>query len=111
MHRFSILDPFIFYIRCFSVLIYQQYFYDIIYLYLSCKFTLIAHITNMYSIYIVHSMIERLNLPASFLGRVYVRGVSSVNTWSPYFASVFLVVYSLNVPVYQYLPYGLLLSF
>src|SRR5699024_9641127 len=35
----------------------------------------------------------------------------SVHTWSPYFASVFLVVYSLNIPIYQYLPYGLLLSF
>lgn len=82
-----------------------------LYLMVSGMFTLIAPITNMGSIYIVHSMIDRLKLPAGFLGRVYVRGVSSVNTWSPYFASVFLVVYSLNVPVYQYLPYGLLLSF
>src|SRR5699024_7202211 len=29
----------------------------------------------------------------------------------PYFASVFLVVYSLNIPIRECLPYGLLLSF
>src|SRR5699024_12459698 len=68
-----------------------------LYLMVSSIFTLIAPITNMGSIYIVYSMIERLNLPASFLVRVYVLGVSSINTWSPYFALVFLFVYSLYV--------------
>lgn len=83
----------------------------ILYLMVSGLFTLIAPITNMGSLYIIHSMLEKLKLPKEFLGRVYVRGVTSVHTWSPYFASVFLVVYSLEIPIYQYLPYGLLLSF
>lgn len=78
---------------------------------ISGLFILIAPITNIGSIYIIHSMLDKMRLPKEFIGRVYVRGITSVHIWSPYFASVFLVVYSLNVPIYQYLPYGLLLGF
>lgn len=80
------------------------------YLFISGLFSLIAPITNLGSIYIIHAMFEKLKLPDRLLGRVYARGFTSVHTWSPYFASVFLVVYSLNIPIYQYLPYGLVLS-
>ncbi|GAB3809063.1 hypothetical protein GCM10028868_38980 [Virgibacillus kimchii] len=81
-----------------------------IYLFISGLFSLIAPITNLGSMYIIHAMLEKLKLPARLLGSVYPRGFTSVHTWSPYFASVFLVVYSLQIPMYQYLPYGLLLS-
>src|SRR5690625_8047138 len=77
----------------------------------SGMFTLIAPITNIGSIYIIHSMLDKMRLPNGFIGRVYVRGITSVHTWPPYFASVFLVVYSLQIPIHQYLPYGLILSF
>lgn len=82
-----------------------------LYLMISGLFVLIAPITNIGSIYIIHSMLDKMQLPKEFIGRVYVRGITSVHTWSPYFASVFLVVYSLHVPIYQYLPYGLMLGF
>lgn len=82
-----------------------------LYLMISGLFILIAPITNIGSIYIIHSMLDKMRLPKEFIGRVYVRGITSVHTWSPYFASVFLVVYSLQVPIYQYLPYGLMLGF
>lgn len=82
-----------------------------LYFMVSGMFTLIAPITNVGSIYIIHSMLEKMRLPKEFIGRVYVRGITSVHTWSPYFASVFLVVYSLNIPIGQYLPYGIVLSF
>jgi len=82
-----------------------------LYLMISGLFVLIAPITNIGSIYIIHSMLDKMRLPKEFIGRVYVRGITSVHTWSPYFASVFLVVYSLHVPIYQYLPYGLMLGF
>ena len=82
-----------------------------LYFMVSGMFTLIAPITNVGSIYIVHSMLDKMRLPNGFIGRVYVRGITSVHTWSPYFASVFLVVYSLNIPIREYLPYGLVLSF
>src|SRR5690625_4269427 len=74
-------------------------------------FTLVAPITNIGSIYIIHSMLDKMLLPNGFIGRVYVRGITSVHTWSPYFASVFLVVYSLQIPIHQYLPYVIILSF
>src|SRR5690625_8040483 len=77
----------------------------------SGMFTLIAPITNIGSIYIIHSMLDKMRLPNGFIGGVYVRGITSVHTWSPYFASVFLVVYSLNIPICEYLLYGLVLSF
>lgn len=81
-----------------------------LYLFISGLFPLIGPITNMGSLYIIHSMLEKLKLPNNLLGRVYVRGFTSVHTWAPYFASVFLVVYSLGIPIYQFLPYGFLLS-
>lgn len=82
-----------------------------LYLMISGLFVLIAPITNIGSIYIIHSMLDKLRLPKEFIGRVYVRGITTVHTWSPYFASVILVVYSLHLPIYQYLPYGLMLGF
>ncbi|MBD8006307.1 hypothetical protein [Bacillus norwichensis] len=81
------------------------------YLLITGLFSLIGPITNLGSLYIVHAMMKKVKLPNELLGRVYVRGFTSVHTWSPYFASVFLVVYSLNIPIHQYLPYGLILSF
>lgn len=82
-----------------------------LYLFITGLFSLIGPITNLGSLYIIHAMLEKLKVPNGLLGRVYVRGFTSVHTWSPYFASVFLVVYSLNIPIYKYLPYGLCLSF
>lgn len=81
-----------------------------LYLFITALFSLIGPITNLGSLYIIHAMLEKLKVPNGLLGRVYVRGFTSVHTWSPYFASVFLVIYSLNIPVYKYLPYGLCLS-
>src|SRR5699024_12400002 len=60
---------------------------------------------------IIDVILEKLKLQNALLGRVYVIGIMSLHTWSPYFAAVFLVVYSLQIPIYQYLPYGLLLCF
>jgi len=84
---------------------------QLLYILLSSTFYILGPITNLGSIHIIHSMVKRLNLPVEFLGRLYIRGFSSINTWSPYFASVFLVVYYLNIPMLYFLPFGLLLSF
>jgi len=74
-------------------------------------FNFIGPITNLGSIHIIHSMVSKLRLPEEFLAKVYTRGFSSINTWSPYFASVLLVIYYLDIPMSRFLPYGLLLSF
>ncbi|MGM8364452.1 hypothetical protein ACLIBG_03110 [Virgibacillus sp. W0181] len=81
-----------------------------LYLFISGLFSLLGPITNVGSLYIIHSMLGKLHLPNNLLGRVYVRGFTSVHTWAPYFASVFLVVYSLQIPIHQFLPYGFILS-
>lgn len=73
-------------------------------------FYLLGPITNLGSIHIIHSMVDKMKFPINFLGRIYTRGFSSINTWAPYFASVFLVVYYLEIPMYIFLPFGLLLS-
>src|SRR5699024_11245182 len=82
-----------------------------LYLFISGLFSLIAPITNVGSIFIIDAMLEKLKLPNALLGRVYVRGITSVHTWSPYFESVFFVVYSLQIPIYQYLSYIFFLNF
>jgi hypothetical protein len=81
-----------------------------IFLFISGIFFVLAPILNIGSIHVVHSMVNNLKLPNSFLGRIYVRGVLSASTWAPYFASVFLVLYFYNIPLYDYLFYGLLLG-
>lgn len=78
--------------------------------FLSGAFMILGPITNLGAIHILQSMLKPLNLPNSFLARSYVRGFTSINTWAPYFMSVFLVVYSLKIPMSTFLPYGLLLS-
>lgn len=70
-----------------------------LYLFISGLFSLIGPITNI------------VQAAPSIVGQSLYSSMTSVHTWSPYFASVFLVVYSLNITIYQYLPYGLLLSF
>lgn len=78
--------------------------------FISGAFMILGPITNLGAIHILHSMLSRLKLPNSFLARSYVRGFTSINTWAPYFMSVFLVVYSLEIPMSTFLPYGLILS-
>src|SRR5699024_12320553 len=82
-----------------------------LYLMIAGLFELIAPITNMGSIYIIHTVLNKTNIPSNFLGRVYIRSITSVHTWSPYFVSVFLVVYSLHIPIHSYLLCGVLICF
>lgn len=82
----------------------------LLFMLLSSMFYMFGPITNLGSIHIIHSLVEKLKLPVEFLARVYVRSFASINTWAPYFASVILVITYLEVPLYAFLPYGLLLS-
>lgn len=74
-------------------------------------FYLLTPITNLGSIHIIHSIIKKLKLPDNFLLKLYPRAFTSINTWAPYFASVFLVLFYLEIPIYKFIPYGLILSF
>lgn len=73
-------------------------------------FYFLAPITNLGSIHIVHSVLAPMKLPFEFLSRLYPRAFSSINTWAPYYASVFFVLTYLKVPLYTYVGFGLALS-
>ncbi|GAB7387014.1 hypothetical protein BSNK01_08500 [Bacillaceae bacterium] len=64
-------------------------------------------ILNLGSIRVLHEMVKDLRLSSIVLAKSYLVGFSTVILWSPYFASVALVLYYLDVPVSRYLPYGL----
>jgi hypothetical protein len=67
-------------------------------------------ILNLGSIRVLHEMIQDLHFNSKFLAKVYLVGFSTVILWSPYFASVAMVLYYLNVPVFDYLPLGFSLA-
>jgi C4-dicarboxylate transporter len=77
---------------------------------ISSTFCVLGPILNMGSIRVVDTMIHKLKFPAEFLAKVYTRGFTSVITWSPYFASVFIVIYFLDVPLTSILPFGFVMG-
>jgi len=68
-------------------------------------------ILNIGSIRVLHEMIQDLKLRSILLAKAYLVGFSTVILWSPYFASVAMVLYYLDLSVTEYLPYGLTLAF
>ncbi|BCJ88301.1 hypothetical protein [Effusibacillus dendaii] len=67
-------------------------------------------ILNLGSIRVLHDMIKDLKLAPVLVAKSNLAGFSTVILWSPYFASVALVLYYLNVPVSHYIPLGLTLA-
>jgi hypothetical protein len=63
-------------------------------------------ILNLGSIRVLHDMIKDLKEKPILLAKSYLVGFSTVILWSPYFASVALVLYYLKVPMTVYLPLG-----
>lgn len=68
-------------------------------------------VLNLGSIRLIHEIVHDLNMKSSFLARAYLTGFSTVILWSPYFASVALVLYYLDIPVSEYIPVGLPIAF
>ena len=71
---------------------------------------LLSPILNLGSIRIINDFLEDLRLPSAMSAKSYVVGFSTAMIWSPYFASVSLVLHYFNVPFKQYLIYGIGLS-
>jgi len=67
-------------------------------------------ILNLASVRILNEFIEELKLPSAMSAKGYLVGFTTALTWSPYFASVSLVLHYLNVPFSEYILYGLGLS-
>lgn len=70
----------------------------------------LSPILNLASVRIVNEFIEELKLPSAMSAKGYLVGFTTALMWSPYFASVSLVLHYLNVPFSKYILYGLGLS-
>lgn len=71
----------------------------------------LSSITNLGFIRILHTLVEKVNFPPKFLAKAYSVGFASVIVWSPYFASVNLVLYYTHVKFSSYFLYGFFLGF
>ncbi|WLR49174.1 hypothetical protein LC065_08470 [Halobacillus litoralis] len=74
---------------------------------LSSSLALISPILNMGSVKIVHEMVEELKINPVILGKSYLIGFTSSMLWSPYFASVAIVLYEVGGQFNQYIALGL----
>ncbi|MGP4073374.1 hypothetical protein ACTWQB_12565 [Piscibacillus sp. B03] len=72
---------------------------------------MLSPILNMGSLRIVHSFISELNVPPKILSNAYYNGFTPAVLWSPFFASVGIVLYTADLSFKAYLPIGLLFSF
>ncbi|MDR7245832.1 hypothetical protein [Priestia megaterium] len=71
---------------------------------------LLSPILNLGSVRIINEFLKDLKLPPAMSAKSYLVGFSTSVMWSPYFASVSLVLYYLKVPFNDYIIYGIGLS-
>lgn len=72
------------------------------YFVLSSFMGLISPILNMGTVRIVHEMVADLKLRPKVLANSYLIGFTSAMLWSPYFASVALVLYEVGADIHKY---------
>ncbi|WP_217223562.1 TRAP transporter large permease subunit [Desertibacillus haloalkaliphilus] len=72
---------------------------------------ILSPILSLGSVRIISDFLSELKLPSYMSAKSYLIGFSTAIMWSPYFASVSLVLYYLNMPVGNYIVYGIGLSF
>ncbi len=77
---------------------------------ISSFLTLLAPVLNVGSVRILADLMKDRNLSGELLGRSYFTGFSTAMVWSPYFGSVALVLYYLNIPYSEYFIIGLLFA-
>jgi len=70
----------------------------------------VSPILNLGSVRIVNEFLEDLKLPSAMSAKSYIVGFSTALMWSPYFASVSLVLHYLHVPFKDYVVYGIGIS-
>ncbi|WP_091775056.1 hypothetical protein [Piscibacillus halophilus] len=68
---------------------------------------LLSPILNMGSLRIVHSFISDLNIHPKILSNAYYNGFTPAVLWSPFFASVGIVLVTADLSFQAYLPIGL----
>jgi len=71
---------------------------------------LLAPVLNLGSVRILNEFLEEIKLPSAMSAKSYLVGFSTAVMWSPYFASVSLVLHYLNISFESYILYGIGLS-
>jgi len=71
---------------------------------------LLSPILNLGSVRIIHEFLEEIKLPSTMSAKSYLVGFTTAVLWSPYFASVSLVLHYLDVSYDNYILYGFGLS-
>lgn len=67
----------------------------------------LSPILNLGSVRVLNDFLEELKLPPLVSAKSYLVGFTTALMWSPYFASVSLVLHYLDVPFNEYVLYGL----
>lgn len=71
---------------------------------------LLAPVLNLGSVRILNEFLEEIKLPSAMSAKSYLVGFSTAVLWSPYFASVSLVLHYLNISFKEYILFGMGLS-
>jgi len=71
---------------------------------------ILSPILSLGSVRLISEFLSDLKLPSAMSAKSYLIGFSSAILWSPYFASVSLVLYYLDMSVGKYILYGIGLS-
>ncbi len=71
---------------------------------------ILSPILNLGSVRLISEFLSDLKLPSAMSAKSYLIGFSTAILWSPYFASVSLVLYYLEMSVGKYILYGIGLS-
>ncbi|WP_096187491.1 hypothetical protein [Evansella halocellulosilytica] len=71
---------------------------------------ILSPILSLGSVRIISEFLKDLKLPSAMSAKGYLIGFSTAIMWSPYFASVSLVLYYLDIQVGSYILYGIGLS-
>lgn len=71
---------------------------------------ILSPILSLGSVRLISEFLSDLKLPSAMSAKSYLIGFSTAILWSPYFASVSLVLYYLDMPVGNYILYGIGLS-
>jgi len=67
---------------------------------------ILTPILNLGSVRILNEFLQDLRLPSTMSAKSYLVGFCTSPLWSPYFASVSLILYYLAIPVGEYILYG-----
>lgn len=73
---------------------------------LSSFMFLLAPILNMGAIRIVHSFVDNIGMQPKMLSRAYYTGFTPAVLWSPFYASVGIVLYTLDITYMSYIIVG-----